>query len=293
LELIKITSEKTSNPLVLKYINLNFILDEMDANWTSKPYLISLLEKIDFSDVAFQHSPYFNKGIQKIISIASILDSEEDYAFYTKIIKKLFSELNTNTPLKNKVAIYCFKQMESLGYSKACQQLSDIILNGKPILVPTDELYLFESYRKLALGTNAPDFALNFPLSNTNSTLFKTKSKYKLLYFGSSECPACANEWDNLLDFNKKTNKDIEALYISRDENVELFNTHFKNSGLMVHSDFMGWNSKPFLEYAIIVTPSLVLIDNHNKIVYKSSNINAISEWIKNNNNSNTKSNSL
>jgi len=129
---------------------------------------------------------------------------------------------------------------------------------------------LFEQYRKMAIGTNAPK--LNLVNCNQPNLKFDNiNSNYKLLVFGASWCQKCTEELPKLKTFytSWKQQYNLEIIFISLDTEMATYKEFVKNFPWISSSDLKGWEGAAAREYFVFASPTLFLVDK--KILFCSN----------------------
>ena len=134
---------------------------------------------------------------------------------------------------------------------------------------------------KLVVGTQAPDFTLNYmDGSDFKFQTYKGTAKYKLLLFWSADCGHCQELVKGIKQwYDESNNKEmVNIVAVSLDET----DTEVKKWESAIIS-LSGWkhlrasggvNSKVANSYAILSTPVMYLVDSQsNKIVAIPENL--------------------
>jgi thiol-disulfide isomerase/thioredoxin len=171
-----------------------------------------------------------------------------------------------NQPIKQlEVAENCFTLLEKKGFTKASEHIALSMLNNDNCQLTDKQTDLFEQYRKLAIGSTAPNILFNL------SNLKDIKSEYKLVVFGASWCPNCQTDYPSLIGKYKKLkeNHDLEIVYVSIDTDKKAFKEYYQQAPFITFCDYKGWETKAAKEYHVFATPTYILLDKNLKIVAK------------------------
>ena len=128
-----------------------------------------------------------------------------------------------------------------------------------------------ESYGKIAIGSEAPDFTLK-----TNKgkplALSSLRGNIVLIDFWASWCGPCRKENPNVINVYKKYHtKGFEILGVSLDDKEEKWVDAIEKDGLPWYhvSDLKGWESETVIQYGVDAIPFTVLLDKEGKIIAK------------------------
>lgn len=137
---------------------------------------------------------------------------------------------------------------------------------------------LMEQYRKVAVGSVAPDFNVQTPDGNTLS-LYDIKAKVKLVDFWASWCAPCRQENPNVVKIYGKFHKQgLEILSVSLDKD--------RNAWIKaIEEDKLSWNhgidgGDVARQYFVKGIPHTILLDENNVIVAKNLRGNALRKKI-------------
>lgn len=163
------------------------------------------------------------------------LNIEQDYAYFTKVIDALESEVSENE-----------------FYQAMRAQVN--------------------AQRKLAIGSPAPEIAL--PQANGDELkLSDLKGQYVLIDFWASWCGPCRKENPNVVRvYNKYHDQGFEILGVSLDKNQKSWLNAIEQDGLKWRhvSDLKYWGSEVVPEYQIKGIPLTYLVDPEGNIIGKN-----------------------
>lgn len=204
-----------------------------------------------------------------------------------KSIDLLILNLTTDERTLNDVTELLFNLLESRSLFKASEYLALKMLNESKCIIDNDVKKLFETYRTMKPGNIAPnieivgDIIAPGRILNKISYLSDIKSKYKVLIFGASWCHKCSEE---LLEtaqlYSEWKRHDIEVIFISLDEDKQLFQNYVKIFPFISVCDYRKWDSKAVKDFYVSSTPTIYLLDDTHNILLRPNSVKHLDTWI-------------
>lgn len=268
------------------YVTIRKLLGDMPN--TASRYIERMAEHekqfkaIDFNDPKLLHSgllaPLLD-GYYKLLESYGEPDKVAEHA--NTSTEALLKSLNSNPVVKQEVAAYLFKLLEKNSLFKAAEHLAILMLNDDSCKLDKKTSGLYEQYRKMAVGQQAPDITLTTSAKEINS-LTAISSTYKLVVFGSSWCPKCQEEVQELKKLYQglKDKYDLEIVFISLDTDQAQYQSFVKDLPWISSCDFKGWETQSAVDYFVFATPTLYLLDQENKIVLKPFGTLHVDAWL-------------
>ncbi|MCC7301193.1 MAG: AhpC/TSA family protein [Bacteroidia bacterium] len=139
-----------------------------------------------------------------------------------------------------------------------------------------------ESKKKLAVGSEAPDFTLADPDGNP-ILLSQFRGKVTLVDFWASWCGPCRKENPNVVKvYQKYKDKGFEIFGVSLDDNKEKWLAAIAADGLAWKhgSELRGWNSAVCQMYNVQSIPFTLLLDKEGKIIASNLRGEALEQMI-------------
>ena len=124
----------------------------------------------------------------------------------------------------------------------------------------------------VAIGQTAPNFTLNTPEGNPLS-LADIKGKVKIIDFWASWCGPCRMENPNMVKlYNDFKDKGLAIVSVSLDERKVPWVQAIKKDGMQwTHvSSLKGWKCEVVKQYNIDAVPSIIVLDENNRILAKN-----------------------
>ncbi len=267
------------------YLTVRKLITDMPV--TANRYIERLPEHersfnmLDFNDQRLLHSGIYKDlidGYYQLLESYGNLDSV--YAHANISIDRWIKCLQNNPDLQQEMAEHVFKLLEQRSLFGASKYLATAMLNKSSCQLNEKLTDLFEQYRKMAIGNTAPDINLD-----EGKKLSDIKNRYKLVAFGASWCPNCKADFPRLVEkFNSlKKNYDLELVYISLDTSRQEYLRFFKDAPFITHFDGKAWHSQAVTDYHVFATPTMMLLDDKNKILMKLKSAEHLEAWLKTN----------
>ena len=125
---------------------------------------------------------------------------------------------------------------------------------------------------------NIPSHTSSYPDITRLSNL---RSRYSLIVFGASWCPACQAELAQLAGFYPNWKKQgVEVVFVSLDDQPDEFRKFAVNFPFISTCDFKKWESPTVKNYHVFATPTLFLLDADRKIVLRPNSARQVDSWV-------------
>lgn len=144
----------------------------------------------------------------------------------------------------------------------------------------TDELKTtLTAKNNMVVGKKVPNIIFDKPV-NGKKSLYDIKADKKILVFWASWCPACNDEMPFIKEYYNNFKKEGgEILAISLDFDEEAFKSATKDFPWFNYTELNQWDTKAVLEYGVVSTPTLFLLDKDNNLVKKANHISELVEF--------------
>jgi len=117
----------------------------------------------------------------------------------------------------------------------------------------------------LRIGGKAPE--IEYDVDGKPQQLSNLISPITMVVFWASWCPYCMNELPKVNEELRYLDG-VKMLAISLDDKKEDYQAAIKSLGNMLHySDFKKWNGKIVNDYAIMATPTFILLDKDKTVI--------------------------
>ena len=188
----------------------------------------------------------------------------------------------------NEVTDYLFNLLERHSLFQASEYLALKVLNEKSCTIDNDLAKQLESYRAMKKGNIAPDIHfsnVNLPLGySVNVELKKIsdiQSNHKLVIFGASSCPQCAEELIKVKKlYSKWKSKGIEVIFVSLDENKTTYQNFVKPFPFISTCDLQKWESNIIKDYYVFGTPTMYLLNDKREIILRPTSAKQMDAWV-------------
>ena len=253
------------------------------------PSAITAFRALDYTDERFYKSGLLSDAIEShfwlIENSGRSLDSV--YAEMKISIDHLIENLLADEKKFNLITDHLFNLLEKRSLFEVSEYLAIKILTQNSCTVNGDLAKQLESYRAMKKGNTAPDIVFNGDVLVSGSVI-KTPgrlsdiiSAYKVVIFGASWCPKCAEELSQLLPLYKKWKlKGVEVVFISLDTDKTLFKSFSGIFPFLSMCDYKKWNTEAVNDYYVFATPAIFMMDKDLKIILRPNSIKQIDAWI-------------
>lgn len=254
------------------------------------PAAIASFRKIDYIDPRLQKSGLLSNVIEShfwlIENSGRSLDSV--YIEMNISIDHMIENLLADEQKLNEITEYLFKLLERRSLFGASEYLALKLLNEQNCTINEDFASQLEIYRAMKIGNTAPDFyfkedflAPGYEPAKLPQKLSDLKSKYTVVVFGASWCPKCRVDLSNIARlYEKWKNYSVEVVFVSLDEDKQVFKNFAKNFPFISICDYQKWESSVVKSYHVFATPMIYLLDNNRKILLRPNSVQQLDSWV-------------
>ena len=251
------------------------------------PEHISFFMHTNFCDERFWCSGLFSLLLDNYYFMIENMGKPQDsmYVEMNRSTDYLLANLLDGKPdWVEEAGIYLFKLFEKRSLFAAAEHLSLSLLDMPGVQLSDDARKRFEGYRAMKKGNQAPDidFAATTSIATGPATtvferylkghrsLSEIDSKYKLVIFGEAACPDCRRQAQKIkYKYADLQQHGIEVVYLSLDTDIHEFEQVAPNYPWLSYFDGKGWEGKPVLDYHVFASPTIYLLGDDLKILYK------------------------
>jgi thiol-disulfide isomerase/thioredoxin len=162
------------------------------------------------------------------------------------------------------------------------------VLNETSCTINSDLAKQLESYRAMKKGNIAPDiifsgdnYAPGDGQNNAPNKLSDLKNNYTVVVFGASWCQKCTEELPEIAkQYSKWKAQGVEVVFVSLDENKEMFKNFTSIFPFISFCDYQKWNSTAVKDYYVFGTPTMYLLDHKRKILLRPNSVSQMDAWV-------------
>ncbi|MCF8424716.1 MAG: TlpA family protein disulfide reductase [Bacteroidia bacterium] len=254
------------------------------------PSTISAFRQLNYTDIRLYKSGLFKDAIESHFWLLENSGRSLDSVFIEmKIsIDAMMKTLVKDEKKLNEITDYLFDLLERHSLFQASEYLALKVLNEINCTLNSDLAKQLETYRAMKKGNLAPDIIFyadnsvqSYNISNSQKKLSDIKSKYSVIVFGASWCPKCNEEIPQIAKlYNKWKANEVEVIFISLDEEKEIFQKFVKDFPFISICDFKKWGGAIVKDYYVFGTPTLYLLDSSRKILLRPNSVNQLDAWV-------------
>lgn len=253
------------------------------------PATIASFRAMDYTDPRLYKSGLFKEAIEGhfwlLENSGRSLDSV--YIEMNRSIDAMMTHLVKDEKKLNEVTDYLFNLLERHSLFRASEYLALKVLNETSCTIDSDLANQLESYRAMKKGNVAPDIFFNGDqvapghVSNLLQKLSDIKCKYMVVVFGASWCPKCTEELPEIAKaYGKWKTQGVEVVFVSLDEDKELFQNFAKPFPFISICDYQKWASPIAEDYYVFGTPTMYLLNNKREILLRPSSARQMNAWV-------------
>ena len=150
--------------------------------------------------------------------------------------------------------------------------MTDSRLDGSPMKKGNTALDIIFTGDKYAPG---------YGQKNTPNKLSDLKSNYILIIFGASWCQKCVEELPEIIKYYSKWKAHgVEVVFISLDEEKEIFKNFTSIFPFISFCDYQKWNSTAAKDYHVFGTPTMYLLNERRDILLRPNSVSQIDSWV-------------
>lgn len=132
------------------------------------------------------------------------------------------------------------------------------------------------------LGALLPDYVFKLTKNKNLKSIHNIKAKYKIVLFWASTCSHCMAEIPEIIkNYNELKSKGAEIIGVSLDTSQESYDNTVKNLSWINDTELKGWYSSFMNQYNIVATPTMLILDENNKIIAKPSKFTEVINYFK------------
>lgn len=254
------------------------------------PLAIASFRSMDYTDPRLYKSGLLRETIEAHVWLVENSGRSLDSVFIELNISidHMIENLLSDEKKFNEITDYLFKLLEKRSLFASSEYLALKVLNETGCTINDDLAAQLESYRAMKIGNTAPNFAFKedvfapgYQTETTPQRLSDIKSKYTLVVFGASWCPACTKELsDIVLMYNKWKKYGVEVVFVSLDEDKQTFKRFASKFPFISVCDYKKWESPIIKSYHVFATPTMYLLDSNREILLRPNSASHMDSWV-------------
>ena len=254
------------------------------------PSTLAAFRNMDYTDQRLYKSGLFKDAIESHFWLLENSGKSLDSVFIEmKIsIDAMMARLIKDEKKLNEVTDFLFDLLERHSLFQASEYLAIKVLNEESCTIDSDLAKQLETYRAMKKGNIAPDiifsgdnFAPGYGQNNAPNKLSDLKNKYTVVVFGASWCPKCTEELPEIAKhYSKWKAQGVEVVFVSLDENKEMFKNFTSIFPFISFCDYQKWNSTAAKDYYVFGTPTMYLLSDKREILLRPNSVSQMDAWV-------------
>ncbi len=231
-------------------------------------------DNVDFNDTMLIRSTFLTSKVVGYLSLyqnnANSQDELEDNMLIG--VDSVLAYAQVNQRIYEFLTNFLIHGFESIGFDKGLEHIASVNTldqfceNTERKLKLTNKLELI---KKLAIGQIAPNFDTT-DVEGNRIVLSEFKAKKTVLLFWASWCPHC-DDIMPIINSYYDGGKNFKVIAISIDKSKEDLMSSIDDSGYSWTNiaELVGWNGKIVVEYGVVATPTIFVLDENKRIIGK------------------------
>ena len=253
------------------------------------PATIDAFRAIDYTDKRWYKSGLLKDAIESHFWLLENMGKPLDVVCSEmKVsIDVMLANLSANETQFNLVTKYIFNLLERQSLQQVSEYLAVKILTQNSCTLNDEFTNQLEAYRAMKKGKTAPNILFNGDLLKKGknvtdiSQLSEVNAPYKVVVFGASWCPKCAEELGQLLPlYQKWRSKGVEVVFISLDTEESSFKNFTAVFPFISSCDYRKWDSQAVVDYHVFASPTMLLLDQNHTILLRPNSVKQMDAWI-------------
>jgi thiol-disulfide isomerase/thioredoxin len=251
---------------------------------------IKAFREIDYTDNRLYKSGLFKDAIESHFWLLENSGRSLDSVFIEmKVsIDAMMENLIKEEKILNEVTDFLFDLLERHSLIQASEYLALKVLNEVSCTIDNDLAKQLETYRAMKKGNTAPDiifksdnYAPGYGQNNAPNKLSDLKNNYTVVVFGASWCPKCTEELPEIAKhYSKWKAQGVEVVFVSLDENKEMFKNFTSIFPFISFCDYQKWNSTAVKDYYVFGSPTMYLLNDKREILLRPNSVSQMDAWV-------------
>lgn len=238
------------------------------------------------NDALLINTPLYTQSILNFIQYYMNPDmgftEDEATEGYKKAVDTIMKQFDGNEKTKEFAIKYLQMGFKEIGNEKVLQYIDEHYKELIEQCQDDSDKAAFEKrmagYAALKPGTKAPE--ISFSKAGKTVGLKDLTTDFTVVAFWASWCPNCEEQMP-LLETFLSSHKNVTAVAISLDDDVNAYQTAIQKYPSMLHScNFKKWDTKAAQDYFIYGSPTFMVLDKDHKIIDKVVSAKAVIELL-------------
>ena len=275
------------------YLPKRKLIDDMQASairYVGRiPGHMADFRSMDFTDPRWRQSGILGDMIEGhywlLENSGSSLDSV--FAEMNRSTDFLIDNLEGDESLLNEVTRFLFRLLERRSLFRSSEYLALKLLTQDACVIEDAFARQLENYRAMKKGMIAPDILFSGEKKIGGVSLQGTVGlselglETTLLFFGSSQCPKCREDLEEIARlYEKWQKKGLQVIFLSLDEQLPAFGSFVASFPWLSYCDGKGWESPPVKDYYVFGTPTMFLLDGERRILVRPGSVKQVDAWV-------------
>ena len=254
------------------------------------PSSIAAFRALDYTDQRLYKSGLFKDAIESHFWLLENCGKSLDSVFIEMqhSIDAMMINLVIDEKKLNEVTDFLFDLLERHSLFQASEYLALKVLNEVSCTIDNDLAKQLETYRAMKKGNTAPEilfegdnYAPGYAVNNFPKKLSDLNSSYTVVVFGASWCPKCTEELPEIAKhYSKWKAQGVEVVFVSLDENKEMFKNFTSIFPFISFCDYQKWNSTAAKDYYVFGTPTMYLLNDKREILLRPNSVSQMDAWV-------------
>lgn len=255
------------------------------------PNTIAAFRKLDYADSRLYKSGLLKDAIESQYWLLENSGQSLDMVYKDMNLSTdyLLQSLSKNETTFNLVTKYLFDYFEKHSLFTASEYLANKALTQNSCRIELNLGQQLQSYRAMKKGNTAPDIVFSGDVFQNGKAitdparLSEVKAKYKLVIFGANWCPSCVEELRQLIPlYEKWKSQGVEVVFISLDTEENVFRDFAIKMPFISRCDYKKWDTPAAKAYFVSSSPTMYLLDEHQKIMLRPNSIKQLDAYMQN-----------
>ncbi len=254
------------------------------------PQAIAAFREMDYADPRLYKSGLLRETIEAHFWLIENSGRSLDSVFVEMnvSIDHMIESLVKDENKLNEITAYLFNLLEQRSLFTSAEYLALKVLNEVSCTIDSDLASQLESYRAMKIGNTAPGFdfpqgwfAPGYQNGEGPKKLSDIKTKYTVVVFAASWCPACHEALSDIAFLYEGWKKyDVEVVFVSLDEDPEAFRNFAEGFPFISICDYQKWDSPIVKDWHVFATPTMYLLGANREILLRPHSVRQMDAWV-------------